>query len=437
MPTATQGIIPTAGITRRTFLRTAATTSAGLAGILITHTPPLYAATRTMTMLAANHFVPASDENLRRWAREFEKANKCQVKIDFIAHRDTYVKVAKEQETRQGHDIVFLFFSKPRLHHEALSTLDFMEDLGKKLGGWYDLARQAGQVEGRWVAMPWYYIPACMTYREDLYQKQGFPPPTTWEEWKETGKRIKEAGGHKVGIALSQTEDANVSYYALLWAYGASVADAERRVIINSPGTRQAMNYLKDLYESCMTNEVLSWDDSSNNQAFMGGNYSWVHNAVSIYYIAREKVPDIGKVTGHTPSPAGPAGEHGVAVPINYGIWQFAQEKELAGQFLQYLMDPARLEENFHATLTYNAPTYKVGEKFDWGRDPKTASLKDFAKTAHLIGWPGPADRKAEQARAEWIVPNMFTFYATGQKSLEESVSWAEGELQRIYKDKA
>jgi hypothetical protein len=27
----------------------------------------------------------------------------------------------------------------------------------------------------------------------------------------------------------------------------------------------------------------------------------------------------------------------------------------------------------------------------------------------------------------------MFTFYATGKKSLEESVTWGEGELKRIY----
>jgi len=424
-------------ISRRALLRTAASATVGLAGILATKTPPLYAATRTVTMLAANHFVPASDENLKRWAKEFEKANKCHVKIDFIAHRDTYVKVAKEQETRTGHDIVFLFFSKPHLHHEALETLDFMEDLGKKLGGWYDLARDAGEVEGRWVALPWYYIPACMTYREDLYQQHGFPPPKTWEEWKETGKKIKAASGHKVGIALSQTEDANASYYPILWAHGASAVNKELQVIINSPGTRQALDYVKDLYESCETNEVLSWDDSSNNQAFMGGTYSWVHNAVSIYYVAKEKVPDIAKVTSHTLSPGGPAGEHGVAVPINYGIWQFAQEKELAKQFLQYLMDLQRLEENFQATLTYNAPTYKAGDKFDWGKDPKTGMLKDYAKTAHLIGWPGPADRKAEQARAEWVIPNMFTYYATGQKSLEDSVTWAECELRRIYAEKA
>jgi multiple sugar transport system substrate-binding protein len=437
MKTHAHGTTPSTVLSRRQFLRRTSAATAGLAGILLTETPPAFAATRTLTMLSLNHFVPASDENLRGWAKEFEKAHRCRVKIDFIPHRDTYVKVAKEQETRTGHDIILLFFSKAHLHHEDLETLDFMEPLGQKLGGWYDLAREAGQVEGRWVALPWFYVPMPMTYREDLYQQHGFAPPTTWEEWQETGKKIKDASGHKVGTALSQCEDGNITLYAILWSYGASTVDKERHVTINSPATRKALDYVKNLYETCMTNEVLSWDDASNNQAFLGGNYSWVHNAVSIYNIAKDKVPDIFKVTNHTLTPAGPGGQHGTAIPLNYGIWKFAQEKALAKEFLQFIMDPRRLEENFHATLTFNAPLFKAGDKFDWGRDPRTAMLKDYAKTAHMIGWPAPADRKAEQARAEWIVPNMFTFYATGKKSLEETVSWGEAELQRVYTSKA
>src|SRR6266478_5925179 len=122
-------------IRRRTVLHTAAVATAGVAGMLATQTPPAYAATRTLTMLTWNHFVPASDEHLRQWAQEFEQATKCRVKIDFIPHRDLYVKVAKEQETRTGHDIVLLFFSKPHLHHEDLETPEFMEALGHKLGG--------------------------------------------------------------------------------------------------------------------------------------------------------------------------------------------------------------------------------------------------------------------------------------------------------------
>ncbi len=86
------------GLSRRIFLRIAASTTAGLAGVLATDILPLYAATRTLTMLTWNHFVSALDETLRRLARSFGKANKCQVKIDCIAPRDTYVKVAKEYD---------------------------------------------------------------------------------------------------------------------------------------------------------------------------------------------------------------------------------------------------------------------------------------------------------------------------------------------------
>ena len=380
-------IVSDTGLSRRRFLSTAAGTAAGLAGILATQTPPVYAARRTMTMLTMNHYVPASDENLRKMAREFGKANRARVKIDFIPHRDTYVKVAKEQETRSGHDIVFLFFSKPHLHHQDLETLEFMDDLGKKLGGWYDLAYEAGQVEGRWVALPWFYVTMPMTYREDLFQQNGIAPPTTWAEWKEAGKKIKAASQHKVGTALSQCEDGNITLHAIMWSYGASTVDKERQVIINSPETRQAMDYVKDLYESCMTNEVLSWDDASNNQAFLGSKYAWVHNAVSIYNIAHNKVPEIFKVTNHTLTPHGPAGQHGTAIPINYGIWKFAKEKAMAKEFLQHIMDLEILEDNFHATLTFNSPLFKAGEKFDWEKDPKTAMLKDYAKTAHMIGY--------------------------------------------------
>ena len=58
--------------------------------------------------------------------------------------------------------------------------------------------------------------------------------------------------------------------------------------------------------------------------------------------------------------------------------------------------------------------------------------MSGFAETTQ----PGEA-LKDFQARAEWIVPNMFTYYATGQKSLDEAATWAETELQRIYTSKA
>jgi multiple sugar transport system substrate-binding protein len=420
-------------LSRRTLLRTAARTTVGLAGILAAQTPPLYAATRTVTMLTWTHFAGDADEHLRQMGRAFGKEHQCEVQIDFMLHRDTFAQVAKEQAARTGHDIPFLFFNKPQLHHEDLETLEFMDDLGATLGGWYDFVREVDQAEGRWVAMPFFYLAMPIVYRADFYRQAGLAVPTSWEAWKDSGKHIKEATGKRVGVALSQAENANVSLYALLWSYGASTVDKDRHVAINTAQTRQAMEYMKALYTDSMSDEVLAWDEDGNNQAFLGGHCSWVHNSVNLYFVAKTKAPEIFQAMHHTLTPAGPAGQYGTTIPFNYGVWKFAKEKELAKQFLQYMLEPKRYEEIFHATLTCNAPPFQHGVQFDWGRDPKTAMLKEYAHTAHLVGWPAAPDRKAEQARAAWIVPTMFASYCTGRKTLDEAVSWAEAELQRIY----
>jgi multiple sugar transport system substrate-binding protein len=421
---------------RRDFLHNAAVGAAGLAGILAFHQAPAYAQKRRLTMLIAEHFVPVSDENLRKWMAEFAKLHGIDGKIDSIAHRDTYVRLATEAETKSGHDLVFMFFNNPQLYAENLIDLDDVcERVGEKGGGWYQLARDVGMVGGHWKALPWYSITMPQTYREDLFQEVGEGPPDTWEDVLRAGKKLK-AKGHLLGIAISQTEDANISWYALLWSYGTSTVDKDQKVIINSPETRKAVEYVKDLYASTMSSEVLSWDDASNNRAYMSGKYAWVHNAVSIYAMLPKNAPQLRAVTNHAPSPKGPAGRHATSIPINYGIWKFAKNQELAKEFLAYIAEEERLSINFEATEAYNHPLLKNFEKHPyWDKDPKISGLRLYLHDAHMIGWPGPPNRKAELVRAQWIVPNMMAKAVTGTPT-DEAIKWAEAEIQKIYEAK-
>ena len=59
---------------RRQFLRTAAGTGAGMASWLVLGTPPAFAQKRELTFLSTNHFVPASDDELRELAEQFMRA---------------------------------------------------------------------------------------------------------------------------------------------------------------------------------------------------------------------------------------------------------------------------------------------------------------------------------------------------------------------------
>src|SRR5919109_3989646 len=95
-------------LNRRRFLRASAEGLAGLAAILALRQPPAAAQERELTMLSFNHFVPQSDEELRRRAAVFSQKHKVKGTVDTIAGLQLAAKLSAEIETRAGHDVVVL-----------------------------------------------------------------------------------------------------------------------------------------------------------------------------------------------------------------------------------------------------------------------------------------------------------------------------------------
>src|SRR5687767_15868209 len=91
--------------TRRQFLKSSAGASAGLASWLALGRAPAFAQKRELTFLSWNHFVPASDDELRRQAAAFSKANNCTVRVDTMAHLQMPAKLAAEAQSQSGHDM--------------------------------------------------------------------------------------------------------------------------------------------------------------------------------------------------------------------------------------------------------------------------------------------------------------------------------------------
>src|SRR4029450_8086061 len=90
---------------RRHFLRTAAGASAGMASWLALRTPPAGAPTRELPSLSGNHFAPPADDELRRQAEVFSKANNCTVRVDTVAHLPLPAKIAAEAQSQGGHEL--------------------------------------------------------------------------------------------------------------------------------------------------------------------------------------------------------------------------------------------------------------------------------------------------------------------------------------------
>src|SRR5262249_57114400 len=104
--------------------------------------------------------------------------------------------------------------------------------------------------------------------------------------------------------------DGNAWVYSALWEHGGNVVDKNDKVIINTPETAKALDYAKALYEN-MIPGTASWNDASNNKAFLAGEINWTDNGISIY-VAAQKDPtkaDIAKDMDHSFWPVGPVGK--------------------------------------------------------------------------------------------------------------------------------
>src|SRR5919109_91024 len=86
-------------LSRRRFLAYTIGAAAGLAGLWRWRHPPARATARELSLLTWNHFVPASDDELKRQAARFGRQEGVTVHIDFMAASQLPIKLAAEIQT--------------------------------------------------------------------------------------------------------------------------------------------------------------------------------------------------------------------------------------------------------------------------------------------------------------------------------------------------
>ena len=147
-----------AWIDRRQFLKTTAGAFTGLS-CLAASRGPAFAQKRELTFLSWNHFVPASDDELRKQAEDFSKHTGATVRVDTIAHLQLDAKFAAEAQSQSGHDMIRTHGAVPFVYENVLADVaDLVEKLGKQYGGWYPFAAEIGQTGSGWRAVPWFWI---------------------------------------------------------------------------------------------------------------------------------------------------------------------------------------------------------------------------------------------------------------------------------------
>jgi len=402
-----------------------------------------------LKILLWQHFVPAHDEWFDAFVQEWGTANNVTVQVDHINTADVPTTFAAEIAAQEGHDLVEHIASLGQFEKSVVDMTDLIAEAKSRHGDMSGVCARSGYNPTTGVNYSFVhgYAPDPGDYRKSLWEAAGFPNgPTSWQELLDGGTKIKAEQGIQMGIGMSNEIDSNMAAQALLWAFDASVQDENENVIINSPETIAAVDYMSNLYKNAMTPEVFGWNAASNNQLLVAGQASYILNSISAYRAAQEQNPDIAKdifFAGPLTGPNGTALANGHAV-YNAMIPNYSKNQDTAKEFLLYLVDNYKTKTeqsklyDFPGFPSIAPELFAEGGWLDvdpYGSDPadKLKVLKGANDFTTNIGHPGPANAVMGSVFGEFVLPNMLARVARGEQSSQESVAQAESQINAFY----
>jgi multiple sugar transport system substrate-binding protein len=392
-----------------------------------------------LTVMRWKRFVPAEDEAFMAMVAAFQKANNVQVSVFSESFEDLQPKASVSANTGQGPDLVWGLHSLPQLFPDKVIQMNDVADyLGKKYGGWTSAAEATCTLNKKWLGIPVATIGGYMNYRTAAMEKAGFKSfPTDFPGFLELCKGLKK-NNTPAGFALGHASgDANAWLHWILWGHNAWLVDKDDKVIINSPETAKALEYCKALSETFIPG-VGSWNDSSNNKAFLAGEIFLTGNGISIYVAAKADPTkkEIAEDMNHALFPVGPIGkptELQLCVPIL--AFKYTKFPNAAKAFIAFMLekpnfDPWLIGSKGYLTQCLNA--YDANPI--WTSDPKNTVFGQASKRslpASGIGHPG---EKAAAAIADFLVVDMFANYCLGREDIKGTIAITERQAKRLYR---
>lgn len=390
-----------------------------------------------INLMRWKRFVEAEDQAFMKMIAAFTKATGVEVNVTNESYEDVQPKAAVVANTGQGLDMVWGLYSLPHLFtSKCLDISDVADYLGKKYGGWTESAGLYGKSGGKWIGIPVAASGALINYRISSMEKAGFKEfPKDTAGFLELCKGLKK-NNTPAGFALGHASgDANTWLHWALWSHGGQTVDKDDKVIINSPETAKALEYVKALAAEFIPGTA-SWNDSSNNKAFLSGDLHLTANGISIYVAAQKENKAMADDMNHAYMPVGPVGKPTeLHLPFTMLTFNFTKFPNACKALQAFMLEA----ENFnpwveaaqgylsHFLLAYDANPV-------WTSDPKRTPFRDVAKRTLTPGGQGSLGEKAAAAIADFVVVDMFARVATGAEDPKTSIATAERLLKRIYR---
>ena len=395
-----------------------------------------------------SHFVPQYDKWIDPFAVAWGDANGVAVTVDHVGIPDLFPLLAASIDAGEGPSLIELLFAPAAFVNGLHDLTDVNLQAQELFGEQVDSCAQSSYlpVIDKWYGFCHGWIPDPADYTYDLWTQAGYPDgPSSWADLLDGGTTIKNDLGVPLGIGLSPELDSRMAGRAIIWSYGGSIQDENECVVINSPEVIQAVEFMTQLYQNTMTEEVFAWTPGSNNDGLIAGELSYILNSISAYRSLQKIDPAAADNIGFAPALTGPGGERYASAHVwqIYVIPSYVEgaELEAAKAYLLHLV--ANYNQAVFNSELYNFPAFPstVPQLDGWlDKDPfgsRPADKLNILKTAVdwtvYLGFPGPANPAIGEIFGASIIPTMMGKAALGELTAEEAVAEAEAQINDIF----
>jgi maltose-binding protein MalE len=398
-----------------------------------------------LSILLWSHFVPSHDAWFDKFAKDWGSRAGVDVQVDHIDQAQITTRIAAEISAGQGHDMIQFIAPLSQFEPSVLDLKDLTDEASKRWGTQLELCQKSSfnPSTGKFYAYAPGWVPDPGNYRKSLWEPAGFPNgPATWEDLLKGGGEIKKSKNVQMGLGMSQEIDSNMVLRGLMWTHGASIQDSGERVVLNSPETVQAVEFMARLFKESMTNEVFSWNAASNNQGLVAGKMSYIVNSISAWRTSQGTNPAVADDVHFVPALTGPAGQFAAQhVLYNWIVPKHAANPDAAKEFLLHYTSNFKAATYASKLYDFCAFAERTPELNGWlGADPfganppdKLKLLADATKWSVNIGYPGPANTAEGEIFNTFVIPNMFARVARGEQSAAESVAAATSQVNAVF----
>ncbi|MCB0065398.1 MAG: hypothetical protein KDE19_24905, partial [Caldilineaceae bacterium] len=186
---------------------------------------------------------------------------------------------------------------------------------------------------------------------------------------------------------------------------------------------------------------VLAWNDTSNNEAYLGGVIALTNNAGTVYAKAVVDGNPVAEKTNYLKDPGGPVNQEFSAIGSkNWYLLKGAKNDANARQMIiDFTADLKRQDEMLASSPAYAIPAYT--NLWDMSEFIKTNEIASQMKPAALdesgidaTNWPGPPSAAMAGILESGIWNDMVNAFLTGT-SVEDAVATAHDRMVLVFKE--